>query len=237
MYRLCDEKGLVCWAEIPVTQSYVEAAFDNAKQQLIELIRQNYNHPSILFIGLHNEAPIPPQQVKILNVMAKKEDPQRLTTAASPWTDTSTVTDLICWNRYPGWYDPLWDQTADIGSTWADPKHKKQPDLKFGVSEYGGGGCISHQKQNPERPDPGYGKFFPEQNQTWIHEQIWPDMYKRRFLWCKYIWNGFDFTVPGWNRGDRPNLNHKGLVTYDRKTKKDAFIITKPIGQMRRWYI
>ena len=131
MYRLCDEKGLVCWAEIPVTQSYVEAAFDNAKQQLIELIRQNYNHPSILFIGLHNEAPIPPQQVKILNVMAKKEDPQRLTTAASPWTDTSTVTDLICWNRYPGWYDPLWDQTADIGSTWADPKHKKQPDLNL----------------------------------------------------------------------------------------------------------
>jgi beta-galactosidase len=227
MYSMCDTNGLVIWAEIPVTPHY---RFDNsdylanAKQQLIELIKQNYNHPSILFWGLYNEVKIPADDLRILNSTAKELDQQRLTTQADCYglEERHYVTDLVAWNKYYAWYEGSFDDYVN----WADTmlNHEK---LKVGISEYGAGGTISQQKENPETPDPFVGKFYPEQYQRIYHEEVWKRIKDRDDLWCKFVWNTFDFSWELVHRGDRPFINHKGLVTHDREVKKDAFYFYK----------
>jgi hypothetical protein len=229
MYSLCDEKGLVVWAEIPNTPAYRAenpSYLDNCKNQLVELIKQNFNHPSIFFWGLYNEVDIPASDVKNLNDAAKRIDPFRLTTQAD-LTDDATerhgVTDVVCWNKYFGWYYGDFKDYAD----WFDRLHRDHPELKIGLSEYGAGGCVSQQKENPERPDPTNGRFFPEQYQRLYHERVWSILKDRKDIWCKFIWNMFDFSWTNVKRGDRDFMNHKGLVTHDRKVKKDAFYFYK----------
>jgi beta-galactosidase len=229
MYGLCDEKGLVVWAEIPNTPAYRAenpSYLDNCKNQLVELIKQNFNHPSIFFWGLYNEVDIPTSDVKNLNETAKRLDPFRLTTQAD-LTDDATerhgVTDVVCWNKYFGWYYGGFNDYSD----WFDRLHRDHPELKIGLSEYGAGGCISQQKENPERPDPTNGRFFPEQYQRLTHERVWSILKDRKDIWCKFIWNMFDFSWTYVKRGDRDFMNHKGLVTHDRKVKKDTFYFYK----------
>jgi hypothetical protein len=228
MYSLCDEKGLVVWAEIPNTPAYRAenpAYVQNCKDQLTELIKQNYNHPSILFWGMYNEIPISAEDVKGLHQTAKSLDPYRLTTQADYAQPTARhfETDVAAWNWYFGWY---YDNFNKYGS-WYDNLHKQYPQLKGGLSEYGAGGCITQQQENPSRPDPYNGKFFPEQYQRLYHEQVWRSIKDRDDIWCKFIWNMFDFSWTFVNRGDRPYINHKGLVTHDRKVKKDSFYFYK----------
>ncbi|MDZ7261748.1 MAG: PA14 domain-containing protein, partial [candidate division KSB1 bacterium] len=228
MYSLCDENGLVVWAEIPNTPAYRAnhpAYLQNCKDQLTELIKQNYNHPSILFWGLYNEIDIPFADVKALHETAKQLDPFRLTTQADfvQVTDRHFVTDVAAWNWYFGWY---YGQYGDY-LPWYDNVHSKYPELICGLSEYGAGGCISQQQENPERPDPFNGRFFPEQYQRLYHEQVWSLIKDRKDIWCKFIWNMFDFSWTNVKRGDRDFINHKGLITHDRKVKKDAFYFYK----------
>lgn len=226
MYSLCDQYGIVAWAEIPLVSGFPETPeyLSAAKDMLTELIRQNYNHPSICFWGIFNECKITPDALKQLHKLAKKEDPTRLTTAASnaKLAEKHKITDLICWNQYPLWYGK-----RNKIESWADELHEDEPKLRIGVSEYGAGGCVEQQQQNPKRPDPGKGRFFPEQYQSYVHEEVWPMLKARPHLWCKFIWTMFDFSWPGVTRGVRANLNNKGLVTFDRKTKKDAFFYYK----------
>jgi hypothetical protein len=228
MYSLCDENGLIVWSEIPNTPVYRKnsaAYLENCKEQLMELIKQNYNHPSIFFWGMYNEIPIPVSDLTILHETAKELDPGRLTTLADfvQVNENHFITDLVAWNWYFGWY------YGDFGeySKWYNELHREYPDIIAGLSEYGAGGCISQQQENPERPDPGNGKFFPEQYQRIYHERVWSQIKDRRDIWCKFIWNMFDFTWTTVNRGDRPYINHKGLITHDRKVKKDAFYFYK----------
>lgn len=228
MYSLCDKNGLVVWAEIPNTPAYRgdnPAYLQNCREQLTELIKQNYNHPSILFWGMYNEIPIPAEDLKALHETAKRLDPHRLTTQAdyTQPIDRHFVTDVAAWNWYFGWYYDKFDKY----STWFDNLHKEYPNLKAGLSEYGAGGCISQQQENPRRPDPTYGRFFPEQYQRLYHEKVWPLIKDRKDIWCKFIWNMFDFSWTIVKRGDRDFINHKGLVTHDRKVKKDAFYFYK----------
>lgn len=225
MYRLCDHNGIVVWAEIPCVQDWHEGPFQqNCEQQLTELIRQNFNHPAILFWGMFNESNVPASAVKTLNDLAKHEDPSRLTTAASDakLSDQHRMTNLICWNRYPFWY-------AGAGSIckWRENLLAKEPELCVGLSEYGAGGCIDQHEANPQRPDSHKGTFFPEEYQSLVHEKIWRDIKDCRSLWSSFAWNMFDFSWPVVHRGNRPYMNHKGLVTDDRKTKKDAFFFYK----------
>ncbi|MCJ7776964.1 MAG: glycoside hydrolase family 2 protein, partial [Sedimentisphaerales bacterium] len=227
MYSLCDEKGLVVWAEIPNTPAYRAenpAYVQNCRDQLTELIKQNYNHPSILFWGLYNEIPISAEDVKSLHQTAKQLDPYRLTTQADYTQPTARhfETDVAAWNWYFGWYYDSFDKY----SSWYNNLHKQYPRLKGGLSEYGAEGCISQQQENPRRPDP-LGRFFPEQYQRLYHEQVWKNIKDRDDIWCKFVWNMFDFSWTFANRGDRPYMNHKGLVTHDRKVKKDAFYFYK----------
>ena len=229
-HDLADRAGIVLWAEIPLVNDITDsAAFTaNARQQLTELIRQNYNHPSVLFWGIGNEqrADNTPTNTLLtaLNTLARQEDPGRLTTYAQCCTsDTGGLpahTDIVGYNTYYGWYDAF--GTAEQFGAWADNLHATRPTWKIGISEYGAGAGITQHAANPTAPDP-YGTPHPEEWQNLVHETHWKQMKTRRYLWSKIIWNMFDFAVDSRNEGDTPGRNDKGLVTYDRKTRKDAF--------------
>lgn len=237
-YNLADKNGLVVWAEIPFIGpgGYEERGFvdqpsfrANGKEQLIELIRQNYNHPSICFWGLFNELKTignsPEEYIKELNTLAHQEDPTRPTTAASFLEDESPlgqITDVIAWNKYFGWYG---GQFADMGQ-WADAAHKNFPAYKIAISEYGAGASIYHQQDSAKTGDAS-GWWHPENWQTAYHIGNWKAIAERPFIWGSFIWNLFDFGAAHRTEGDRPGINDKGLVTFDRKVKKDAFYFYK----------
>ncbi|MGE3182892.1 MAG: glycoside hydrolase family 2 protein, partial [Phycisphaerae bacterium] len=230
-YELADRAGIVVWAEIPLIDKITDskAFLSNAEQQLTELIHQNHNHPSICFWGIHNEvtapwkqpSPDPTEVVKRLNEVAKDADPTRLTVSAAcdPVDHPANwQTDLTAFNRYFGWYTGEPDDIAQ----WCDDTHKKYPRTPLGISEYGAGASIHHHEWPPTKPVHN-GPQHPEEWQTYLHERHWEAMKKRPYLWCKIIWNGFDFAVDSRNEGDTKGRNDKGLVTIDRKTKKDAW--------------
>ena len=227
-YDLCDRNGLVVWAEIPLIDAISDSpAFaDNARQQLRELIRQNYNHPSILFWGIGNEqrmddAPTNDLLSGLANIV-ETEDPGRLSSYAhccGPATaNLVSHADTTGYNVYYGWY---MGTTAQFGA-FADQVHASRPGSSFAISEYGAGAGLSQHQEPPAMPMPA-GPFHPEEYQSQLHEETWPQMATRRYLWGKFIWNMFDFAVDSRNEGDTPGRNDKGLVSYDRQTKKDAF--------------
>lgn len=237
-YDLADRNGLVVWAEIPFIGpgGYEERGFvdqlsfrDNGKEQLKELIRQHYNHPSICFWGLFNELKTignsPENYIRELNDLAHQEDPTRLTTAASfleAASPLSRITDVIAWNQYFGWYGGKFSDMA----TWADGNHQAFPQHKIAVSEYGAGASIYHQQDSVKGGDPS-GWWHPENWQTAYHIGNWKAIAERPFIWGSFIWNLFDFGAAHRTEGDRPGINDKGLVTFDRKVKKDAFYFYK----------
>jgi beta-galactosidase len=231
-HDLADRAGIVLWAEIPlVNENTNSVAFiDNAVQQMTELIRQNYNHPSVLFWGIGNEQrsddTVTNNLLTALNTLAHQEDPGRLSTyahcCASDTGGLPAHTDVVGYNKYFGWYDG----SADQFGAWADGVHAAKPTWKIAVSEYGAGAAITQHADNPGRPDPA-GPSHPEEYQSLLHETTWKQMKTRRYLWAKTVWNMFDFAVDSRDEGDTPGRNDKGLVTYDRKTRKDAFFFYK----------
>ncbi|HEX6765164.1 MAG TPA: glycoside hydrolase family 2 TIM barrel-domain containing protein, partial [Polyangiaceae bacterium] len=229
-HELADRAGIALWAEIPLVNAITDsAAFrNNATQQMTELIRQNYNHPAILFWGIGNEQRsdnTPTNDLLTsLAALVRTEDPTRLSTYAQCCTsDTGGLpahSDVVGYNTYYGWYDAF--GTAAQFGAWADNLHAQRPTWKIGISEYGAGAGITQHAENPVQPDP-YGTPHPEEWQNLVHETHWKQMKTRPWLWSKIIWNMFDFAVDSRNEGDTPGRNDKGLVTYDRRTRKDAF--------------
>lgn len=236
MYDLMDQNGIVTWAEIPFVGpgGYADKGFvdqpsfrENGKEQLKELIRQHYNHPSICFWGLFNElkeyGDNPVEYVKELNVLARQEDPTRPTTSASNQDGAlNFITDNIAWNRYDGWYGAT---PATLG-TWLDKTHAAHPEIKIGISEYGAGASIYHQQDSLVQTDPT-SWWHPENWQTEYHIQNWKIINARPYVWGSFVWNMFDFGAAHRTEGDRPGINDKGLVTHDRKVKKDAYYFYK----------
>ncbi|HTM97328.1 MAG TPA: glycoside hydrolase family 2 TIM barrel-domain containing protein [Pedobacter sp.] len=236
-YNLADEKGLILWSEIPFVgeggymgTGYVNspALAENAKQNLIELIRQNYNHPSIMFWGLFNELKLnyddPQPLLKELNILAKKEDPYRLTTMASNLgaSDFENTSDLMGWNKYFGWYGNDFEEVK----SWADQTHAAIPNRPFALTEYGAGGSPFKHYETLVKVDPN-GRFHPEEWQTAFHEKHWEILKDRNFIWGKFIWSLADFSSSIRTEGDTNGINDKGLVTYDRAIKKDAYYFYK----------
>lgn len=225
-YDLCDKEGMIVWAEIPYISitSETDKKGTNALSQLTELVKQNYNHPSIIFWGLQNEITIAGKVdglekiVRKLNRLAKKLDPFRLTAQAQvghhPDGDRmNRITDCLGYNKYYGWY---YDKAEDF-APWLDKFHKEQPGIPLGITEYGAEGIISYHNDSPKVND------YSEEYQTMYHEKVWKIFEARNFIWGTYVWNMFDFASDLRDEGGIKGMNNKGLVTHDRKLKKDAF--------------
>jgi beta-galactosidase len=227
-YDLCDREGMVVWAEIPLVDAITnsQAFTDNTRQQLTELIRQSYNHPSIMLWGIGNEQRTDDAASNTLlgelGALAASEDDSRLSTYAHCCgSDVSALTshaDVVGYNYYFGWYMSGYDQVG----AWADALHRAQPALRFSLSEYGAGASVSQHQDPPVQPAPT-ALFHPEEYQSALHEATWQQLASRPFIWGKYVWNMFDFASDTRNEGDAPGRNDKGLISYDRVTKKDAF--------------
>lgn len=236
MYDLMDRNGIVTWAEIPFVGpgGYADKGFvdqpsfrENGKEQLKEMVRQHFNHPSICFWGLFNElkenGDNPLEYIKELNVLAHQEDPTRPTTSASNQGGAiNFITDNIAWNRYDGWYGA----TPATLASWLDKTHQSHPQIKIAISEYGAGASIYHQQDSLVQTSPG-SWWHPENWQTEYHIQNWKIISERPYVWGSFVWNMFDFGAAHRTEGDRPGINDKGLVTHNRKVKKDAFYFYK----------
>ena len=228
-YQLADQAGIILWSEIPLVNRITEspAFYASAKQQLIELIRQRYNHPAVVCWGVFNEitlrpGPKPVNLARQLSALAAQEDSTRPSTSAANASDdepSNWCTKLNAINKYFGWYNGV---MTDFGP-WADNIHATYPTRTIGVSEYGAGASIYQHSENPVTEPVQTGHYHPEEYQDLFHETYWQAMKARPFLWSKFIWNMFDFAVGGRNEGDTPGRNDKGLVTYDRQVRKDAF--------------
>jgi len=235
-YDICARTGLLVWAEIPFWQyqSVSKPLMDNAKLQLRELVLQNYNNPSLLIWSVGNECYVKYTEIRAaiaeMHDYIHSLDRTRVTSYANPrnFGDipqlVSELTDVASYNWYCGWYidtDRSEGPGAGLGEL-ADSYHEYYPDQSIGISEYGASGCIEQHEQNPKLPNPT-GMWFPEEYQTYLHETYWKQVAERPFIYGVFIWCMFDFGVPGWSRGAAPHMNWKGMVTQDRKVRKDIF--------------
>ena len=229
-YDLCDHTGFALWAEIPFISVFIpgQAAYDNTMSQMKELIAQNYNHPSIFFWGISNEILIGgdsealQQNLRDLNALAKKLDPSRLTTMAQVFitpTDSehNYITDICSYNLYFGWYT---GKVEDNGP-WFDAYHALNPGVCLGLSEYGAENILKWHTTTPENHD------YTEEYASHYHHEMLKTFETRPYLWSTHVWNMFDFAADARDEGGVVGMNNKGLVTYDRNIKKDAFYIYK----------
>jgi beta-galactosidase len=260
-YELADVRGIAAWAEIPLVN---KVSFDgspantalaaNARQQLTELVRQNYNHPSIVVWSVGNEVDLTATQIKgpsrptallkSLNELAAREDPSRNTTFAdcceagipppggsgavsSPARDPIVgIADTVGYNRYFGWYTGHID---DFGGM-LDAAHARHLGLPISVAEYGAGAALTQHSDDAEggQINP-HGRPHPEEYQNWYHEKSWAQLAPREYLWGAFVWNLFDFSSDSRKEGDLTDINEKGLVSYDRQTRKDAYYFYRAV--------
>ena len=227
-YDLCDEKGLVIWAEIPYISRHLPKGRENTISQMKELVYQNYNHASIVVWGLSNEITMggdkDPDLIdnhRVLNDLVHSIDKTRLTTIACvsmcPMTaEYVQIPDVVSYNHYFGWYGG--DTT--MNGPWFDKFHAMHPNIPIGVSEYG---CeaLNWHTSNPTQGD------YTEEYQSYYHEELIKQLFTRKYLWATHVWNMFDFGADARAEGGENGQNHKGLVTIDRKYKKDAFYAYK----------
>ncbi len=226
-YDLCDQRGMVLWAEIPYISKHMPTGRENTISQMKELIVQNYNHPSIVVWGLSNEISIGGsdedllENHRILNDLCHEMDKTRLTTIAAvsmckmddPYLQ---IPDVVSYNHYFGWYG---GDTSQNGP-WFDKFHATHPNIPIGCSEYG---CeaLNWHTSNPMQGD------YTEEYQAYYHEELIRQLYTRKYMWATHVWNMFDFGADARNEGGENGQNHKGLVTFDRKYKKDSFYAYK----------
>ena len=228
-YDLCDEVGMVVWAEIPYISEHMPNGRENTISQMKELIIQNYNHPCIVCWGVSNEITISTKDKKDmldnhrqLNDLCHEMDKTRLTTLAcyamcGPFNRSAHITDMVSWNLYLGWYVPGFI----LNDLWMDFFHLCFPNRPFGYSEYGAEGMPNLHSTHPHRGD------HTEEYQAKYHEYMLRCFKRHPWMWATHVWNMFDFAADARDQGGEPGMNHKGLVTFDRKTKKDSFYLYK----------
>ena len=228
-YDLCDEYGMVVWAEIPYISEHMPNGRENTVSQMKELLVQCYNHPSICVWGISNEITISTKNRKdmmdnhkLLNDLIHEMDPSRPTTLAcyamcAPFDSVGHLSDVVSWNLYLGWYTPfMW-----LNNIWVDYFHNRYPSRCLGYSEYGCECMPNLHSSHPHRGDQ------TEEYQCKYNEYMLNFFEKRPFMWATHLWNMFDFAADARNQGGEPGMNHKGLVTFDRKIKKDSFYLYK----------
>ena len=226
-YDLCDERGLVLWAEIPYISKHMPTARENTISQMKELVVQNYNHPSSVVWGLSNEISIGGsnddllENHRILNDLCHEMDKTRLTTIAAvsmckmddPYLQ---IPDVVSYNHYFGWYGG----DTSMNGPWFDKFHATHPNIPIGCSEYG---CeaLNWHTSTPMQGD------YTEEYQAYYHEELIKQLFTRKYMWATHVWNMFDFGADARNEGGENGQNHKGLVTFDRSYKKDSFYAYK----------
>lgn len=227
-YDLCDEYGMVIWAEIPYISRHMPGARENTISQMKELVAQNYNHPSIVVWGLSNEITMNGassddllENHNILNDMVHEMDKTRLTTIAAvsmcsiddPYIQ---IPDVVSYNHYFGWYGG----DTSMNGPWFDNFHAKHPNIPIGVSEYG---CeaLNWHTSKPVQGD------YTEEYQAYYHEELIKQLFTRKYIWATHVWNMYDFGADARAEGGENGQNHKGLMTFDRKYKKDSFYAYK----------
>ncbi|MBQ7289136.1 MAG: DUF4982 domain-containing protein, partial [Clostridia bacterium] len=227
-YDLCDEKGMVIWAEIPYISQHMPGGRENTISQMKELISQNYNHPSIVVWGLSNEITMKGEKDpdllenhRILNDLCHEMDKTRLTTMAvvsmCPMdAEYLNIPDTVSYNHYFGWYGG----ETSMNGPWFDKFHAMHPHLPIGCSEYG---CeaLNWHTSKPTQGD------YTEEYQAYYHEELIKQLFSRKYMWATHVWNMFDFGADARAEGGENGQNHKGLITFDRKYKKDSFYAYK----------
>nr|WP_320981193.1 glycoside hydrolase family 2 TIM barrel-domain containing protein [Parabacteroides goldsteinii] len=227
LYSRCDSLGLIIWAEIPFVNRVTGQEAENCRNQLREMIRQSFNHPSIYVWGLHNEVYQPHQYTKeltqSLHDLAKTEDPDRYTVSVNGYGHmehpVNLVADIQGMNRYFGWYEK---KIQDI-KPWVENLEKEYPHQKLMLTEYGADANLNHQTEYLGDALNWTKEFYPETFATKTHEYQWRVIAAHPYIIASYLWNTFDFCAPMWVRGGVPARNMKGLVTFDRKIKKDSY--------------
>lgn len=227
LYSRCDSLGLIIWAEIPFVNRVTGQEAENCRNQLREMIRQSFNHPSIYVWGLHNEVYQPHQYTKeltqSLHDLAKTEDPDRYTVSVNGYGHmehpVNLVADIQGMNRYFGWYEK---KIQDI-KPWVEGLEKEYPHQKLMLTEYGADANLNHQTEYLGEALNWTKEFYPETFATKTHEYQWSVIAAHPYIIASYLWNTFDFCAPMWVRGGVPARNMKGLVTFDRKIKKDSY--------------
>ena len=227
IYSRCDTLGLIIWAEIPFVNRVTGQEWDNVHQQMRELIRQSFNHPSIYVWGIHNEVYHPHGYTAALTQsvhdLCKLEDPDRYTVAVNGYGHAEHPvngnTDIQGMNRYFGWYEK---KIQDI-KPWIEKMAKEYPWQRLMLTEYGADANIEHQTELLGDALNWGSDFYPETFQTKTHEYQWGVISQHPYILASYLWNMFDFAVPQWKRGGVDARNMKGLITFDRKIRKDAF--------------
>ena len=226
-YDLCDKYGMVVWAEIPYISKHMPTGRENTITQMKELVAQNYHHPSIVVWGLSNEIGIGGsdedllENHHILNDLCHEMDKTRKTVVAavSPCDINDPylqIPDVVSYNHYFGWYGG----ETDMNGPWFDKFHATHPNTPIGCSEYG---CeaLNWHTSNPIQGD------YTEEYQAYYHEELIKQFFSRKYMWATHVWNMFDFGADARNEGGENGQNHKGLMTMDRKYKKDAFYAYK----------
>lgn len=227
-YDLCDEAGLIIWAEIPYISKHMSTGRENTISQMKELVTQNYNHASIVCWGLSNEItmdgaddPDLIENHRILEDLVKSMDSTRFTTMAIVSScpidaEYINIPDVVSWNHYFGWYGG----SVDMNGPWFDNFHAKWPNKAVGISEYG---CeaLNWHTSTPESGD------YSEEYQAYYHEEMIKVIDARPWLWATHVWNMYDFGCDGRNEGGEPGQNHKGLMNFDRTYKKDSYYAYK----------
>ena len=231
-YDLCDQYGMIVWAEIPYISEHLPKGRENTFSQMKELIVQNHHHPSILMWGVSNEITISGNNRKnradmldnhhALQKLCKEMDPGRVTTLACyavchPFHPVSKITDVVGWNLYLGWYVPF----PILNDFWISFYHRVYPNRCLCYSEYGAEGMPNLHSAKPKRGDNS------EEYHCYYHEYMLDCFNRHTYMWGTYVWNMFDFAADARDQGGEPGMNHKGLVTFDRKLKKDSFYLYK----------
>ncbi len=230
-YDLCDRYGMVVWAEIPYISEHMVNGRKNTISQMKELIEQNYNHACIVCWGVSNEITISTKRNerkdmldnhRVLNDLIHQTDPSRFTTLAcyamcGPFNPVAHITDVVSWNLYLGWYVP----GLFLNDLWISFFHLCYPKTPLGYSEYGAEGMPNLHSSHPRRND------HTEEYQAKYHEFLVKCFKRHPYMWATHVWNMFDFAADARDQGGEPGMNHKGLITFDRKTKKDSFYLYK----------
>ena len=228
-YDLCDKYGMVVWAEIPYISEHMPNGRENTIAQMKELIEQNYNHACIVCWGVSNEITISTKEKKdmldnhhVLNNLIHETDPSRFTTLAcyamcGPFNPVAHITDVVSWNLYLGWYVP----GLFLNDLWISFFHLCYPKMPLGYSEYGAEGMPNLHSSHPRRND------HTEEYQAKYHEFMVKCFKRHPYMWSTHVWNMFDFAADARDQGGEPGMNHKGLITFDRKVKKDSFYLYK----------